>query len=517
MRQRLRTVSAVAHALGLVFVALALAMFATALVAWLSGEAARALLLGFGLPGLATGIAGLLMWRLTTVEQLDAVEAMLVCALGWILASAVGAVPLMVILDASWIDASFEVVSGFTTTGITMFTGLDSMPRSVLLWRALTQWIGGVGILSLFVAVTRSHALAHRLGATEAHKIRASRPVPGPLRTLQFFALIYLALTVLVALGLLLGGVGWFDAITHAFTTMSTGGFSTHDASIAHWRDPELEGLRPRLIEWVIIAGMAAGGTSFLVHFRLARGELRALWDGAEIRTWIGFLLAVLALLIFEQWLRGAGMFAEPARAVELTHAFGPGWGARIEAGVRTTLFEVLAIATTTGYATADISTEFWGSTARTLFLLLMCVGGCVGSTSGGFKLTRVILLFQIMNRELRRLVLPRAAEVPVVLDHTIIRQDELNRVTALATAWVGILALGTLLTTLLSPHSGWQAFSGINSALNNIGPCYLTIPEMAALSPAVKLTWMLAMLVGRLEVLPLAVLFSPRAWRGVH
>ncbi|PRP95860.1 Trk system potassium uptake protein TrkG [Enhygromyxa salina] len=511
MRPRLRTAAAVAHALGLVLLLLAAAMLVTGFVGWLLGEPAALLARAFGAPALATATVGALTWWRTEAVRLDEVQAMLVCGLAWILASVIGAVPLCVLLDSTLLDASFEMVSGFTTTGITLLEGLDAMPASVLLWRALSQWIGGVGILSLFVAVTRSPALAHRFGGTEAHKIRASRPVPGPFRTLQLFALVYLGLTILVALGLLLGGVGWFDAITHALTTMSTGGFSTHDASVGYWRDPDLSGVSPRWIEWVVIAGMAAGGTSFVIHYRLARGEVRALWDGVEIRVWFGLLIAVLGLLVFEQWQRGTGMFA--ADGLVTTHAAGPGWAARIEAGVRTSLFTTLAIATTTGFATVDIAGPFFASTAKALFLLLMIFGACVGSTSGGFKLARVVLLAKIMTRELRRLTLPQGATTPVVIEHHAVDQAELARVVGLAIAWLGLLALGTLLTTLLSAHDGWQAFSGVSSALNNIGPCYITIPEMRALDPAVKLTWMVAMLAGRLEILPLVVLLSPRAW----
>lgn len=526
MRSRLRTTAAVAHALALVLLLLAAAMLSTGLFAWALGEPAGPLALGFGAPALVTAaVAGLLWWRLEA-KLLDEVQAMLVCSLAWILVSMIGAVPLMVLLDASFLDASFEMVSGFTTTGITLLVGLDELPTSVLLWRALSQWVGGVGILSLFVALTHSTSLAHRLGGTEAHKIHASRPVPGPFRTLQLFVLIYLGITIFVTLGLLVGGLGWFDAITHAFTTVSTGGFSTHDASIAHYRHTGLHtglhaglhaagdtglALRPRLIEWVVIVGMAAGGTSFLVHYRLARGDLRALWDGQEMRAWIGLIAAVLVLLLLEQWHRETGMFA--ADGLATTHAAGPGWGSRIEAGLRTSLFTILSIATTTGYATVDIASPFFASTAKTLFLILMVFGGCVGSTSGGFKITRVVLLAKLMGRELRRLVMPRAAATPVVVDHQLVDERELGRVVGLAVAWLCVLGFGTLLTTMLSPHDGWQAFSGITSALNNIGPSYITIPQIQALDPTVKITWMLAMLAGRLEILPLVVLFSARAW----
>lgn len=510
MRPRLRTLATVAHALGLVLLVLAGALLVTGVVAALLGEALGPLALAFGLPALITAGAGAGMWARIPSRPLDEVQAMLVCTAAWLLASAIGAAPLMVLLDASFVDASFEMVSGFTTTGITVFSGLDTMPASVLLWRALSQWIGGVGILSLFVALTQSSALAHRLGGTEAHKIRSSRSVPGPLRTLQLFVYLYVGFTVLVALGLLAAGMSWFDAITHAFTTLSTGGFSTHDASIAYYREPGVD-VNVRAVEWILIAGMAAGGTSFVVHYRLVCREWRALWDGSEVRLWIGLIVGVVALLVFEQWHEGVGMFADDALVT--THAANAGGLARAEAGLRTSLFTTLAIVTTTGYATVDIASPFFAHTAKTLFLILMLFGGCVGSTTGGFKLTRVILLVKVMVRELRRLVLPSAAQTPVVLDRRVVGVPELGRVTALAVAWMCMLAFGTVLTTMLSDHDGWQALSGISSALNNIGPCYISIPEIQQLPWAVKLTWMVAMLAGRLEVLPLFVFMSVRAW----
>ncbi|MCB1914090.1 MAG: TrkH family potassium uptake protein, partial [Rhodocyclaceae bacterium] len=167
--------------------------------------------------------------------------------------------------------------------------------RATLLWRALTQWVGGLGILTLFLALIREQPGLHALAGAEAHKIRSPRPEPGVLHTLRILWAIYLGLTAFVAVGLLVGGVGPFDAICHALTTVSTGGFSTHDASIAYYAAADVGS--PRLVEYVVILGMLAGGTSFLVHYQLLRGRVRALWALPETRWWWLIVFGGMALV----------------------------------------------------------------------------------------------------------------------------------------------------------------------------------------------------------------------------
>jgi trk system potassium uptake protein TrkH len=310
--------------------------------------------------------------------------------------------------------------------------------------------------------------------------------------TLRWLWAIYAGITVLVALGLLLGGAGWFDAICHALTCLSTGGYSTHDASIAYYQRQSVG--RPWLIEWVIIFGMFAGGTSFLVHFRLLQGEVTALWDRGETRAWLTIVFGALAFLMLERWVNGSFT------------TFGT--------ELRTELFTVLAIGTTTGYGTADIASPYFGSAARILFMVLMCIGGCVGSTGGGFKVLRAVILMKLFGQQLRVVLRPRAARTQVRMDGALLGDAEVSRVAGLGFAWLALLAVGGVVTAWVDGHDPYASLSGMFSAVNNIGPCYLTVEQLGDLHPITKMTYILGMLAGRLEIIPLALLFTPTAWR---
>ena len=499
---RLGSIFGVFHALGRLLVALSALLCVHIPISLIAGESWT--LLGFVIAGAVSGVTGAALWLVFPRERLDETPAMLLTGLAWITLSLVGSIPFMLALDASFIDAFFETVSGFTTTGITMFSGLDSMPRTILLWRALTQWVGGLGILTMFLLLIRDSPGAHALMGGEAHKIGAQRPEPGPFTTLRIIAMIYLGLTILIVLGLLLGGMSWFDAITHAMTTVSTGGFSTHDASIAYYTREG--GGRPRVIEYVLIGGMLLSGTSFLVHYDLARGRISGLWKRPETRWWWGLLLGAVSLLALGQLTRAGALVGPP----ELMAA----GGSELESGLRTLLFQVAAIATTTGFGTYDIAGPYFGASSRLLFLTLMLVGGCVGSTSGGFKVLRITLLAHMMWHQVRKLLLPRGARTGVVYNGKLVEDDELERVAGLLFVWLALLLVGGLVTALLSDHGALASISGMFSALNNIGPCYIPVDELARLHPATKLLYIIAMLAGRLEILPIALLLVPRAWR---
>jgi len=304
---------------------------------------------------------------------------------------------------------------------------------------------------------------------------------------------------------LLLAGVSLFDSLCHSFTALSTGGFSTHDASIEYYR---LEGY-PRYvwIEYVLILGMLAGGTNFLVHYRVLRGRVRGLWDSAEMRLWWGLIGGFVLLILGERFLRVAPVSELPAGS--------PGHWARLEESVRSVLFQVSAILTTTGFGTRDIASPYFGQAARQLFLVMMVVGGCVGSTGGGIKVLRVAILGRLMRREVQRLWAPRRAVLPVLVDGKPVEANELYRVAALFFFWIVLLVGGGLLTAMLSRHGGYESFSGMFSALGNIGPCYISVADMGQLDPLIKVSYILGMLAGRLEILPVLLLFSPRAWRA--
>jgi trk system potassium uptake protein TrkH len=446
----------------------------------------------FLVPGAASLFLGLVLKRRKVLAQLDTRRSMILCALAWIAISLVAAAPFVIALGVSWLDAFFESVSGFTTTGITMLTGLDRMPRSILFWRSLTQWLGGLGILTFFLVVTTAGGSAHRLFSAESHKIFSKRPAPGLLHTLKILWGIYAALTGLIVLLLVVEGMSLYDAVSHAFTALSTGGYSPYDASIAHYGGAGYP--YARAIEYTLILGMVLGGTNFFIHYRLLTGDVRSLWDNLEARLWWGLLAGATGILVLDRVLRN-------------------GWG-DVEATIRGCLFQVTAIATTTGFATEDIAGPTYPALSKQVFLVLMVIGGCVGSTGGGIKVLRIGILFRMVARQIKRVLYGRAVVAPVAVDGEIVDAEEVRRISALFFAWMLLLAVGAGVTALLSGLGALESASGMFSALGNIGPCYISVGDMTALHPLIKLTYILGMLAGRLEILPILLLFSPRAWR---
>ena len=451
----------------------------------------------YWVPAVGTLLLAIAMKRNLRFPPLDNRRAMILCALGWIVVSAAGAVPFWLGLKLSFLDAYFETVSGFTTTGITVLSGLDQMPRSILFWRSFIQWLGGLGILTFFLAILYTGGSAQRLFGAESHKVFARRPVPSLLRTLRILWLIYAVFTAVTAAALLLEGMTVFDAVSHAMTAISTGGYSSHDASIDYFR---LQGYSHAiLIEYTIIAAMLAGGISFFVHYRLLRGGVRALWDSLEMKLW-WLIIAGATIVVMVEHLR---RFPLESESMAMVHdAF------------RTSLFQVVALVTTTGFGTKDIGADYFPAAAKQIFLVLMIIGGCVGSTSGGIKVLRIGVLLKMVFRQVRRLVYGHAVIQPLVVDGEAVDDEELHRIAALFFAWLALLAAGSLVTALLSGHDALASASGMFSALGNIGPCYIPTPQMAALHPAIKIVYIFGMLAGRLEILPLLLLVSRRTWR---
>lgn len=452
----------------------------------------------FWLPALLCGLLGLLLKRNLDFPALDNRRAMVLCSLGWIVISALGAVPFFLGLGVGFLDAYFETVSGFTTTGITMLAGLDEMPRSILFWRSFIQWLGGLGILTFFLAVLYTGGSAHRLFGAESHKVLSRRPTPSLARSLRILWSIYAAFTAAVAVALVLAGVGAFDAAAHSMTALSTGGYSPYDASIDAYRQAG----HPHfvVIEYVLIVGMLLGGINFFAHYRLLRGDVRALWDSMEIRLWWGIVLGATALVMLDRLVK-SGL---------------PGGGAAapLHETFRASLFQVVALVTTTGFGTRDIAADYFPAMSKQIFLVLMVVGGCVGSTGGGFKVFRVGVLVKMVHRQIKRLMYGPSGVHRVVVDGEPVEAEELRRVAGLFFAWMALLAFGGAVTALLSDQGALPAASGMFSALGNIGPCYIPTPQMAQLHPAVKIVYILGMLAGRLEILPLLLLFSRRTWR---
>ncbi len=495
--------------LGLLAWVFGLLMVVPLTVRWLfaRGGVVETPALTFGVPAAVGLLVGLLLKRNLRFPPLDNRRAMILCALAWIVISAIGALPFWMGLPCSYLDAYFETVSGFTTTGITVFTDLHTMPGSILFWRSFIQWLGGLGILTLFLAILYTGGSAHRLFSAESHKVFARRPAPGLFSTLRILWIIYAGLTAATALALIAEGMGGFDAVCHAMTALSTGGYSPHDTSIGFYR---AGGGHFVLMEYTLICAMFAGGVNFFVHYRLLCGSWRALFDSLEMRIWWSLLAGATALVMVNHYAHPDQAAAAGAGAV----AAGTSTLARFEEVFRTSLFQVVSIATTTGFATEDIGSDYFPAASKLVFLILMVVGGCVGSTGGGIKVLRMGVLAKMINRQIRKLIFGPATVHPVAVDGQQIDGEELRRVAALFFAWMALLAVGAIVTAMLSNHDALASASGMFSALGNIGPCYIPTPAMGELHPVTKLVYIVGMLAGRLEILPLLLLFSRRTWR---
>lgn len=428
--------------------------------------------------------------------EIDLTTAMLLCALAWIAVSILGALPFMMAVEKSFIDSFFEAVSGFTTTGITVFTGLDLMPKSIIFWRSLMQLLGGLGILTFFLLIaTRSKGETWQLFSAESHKINVSRPVPNIFKTVEILWAIYLGFVFLETIILMFLGLSFFDAATHSFATLSTGGFSRYDASIGYYAANGFS--QAVLIEYVITFFMFLGGMNFLLHYRLFTRDFDSIKNNSEFKTFIKIILyssifiAVLIILLNT----AAGSSAEEI--------------------FRKTIFQVTSILTTTGFGTKNINSTFFPAAARQLFIVFMLIGGSVGSTAGGIKVMRLNILGGLFKREVKKIYLPDRAVLPVTLDKQIIESDEINKLTGLFSFWLILILIGGVITSIFSDLNGWQAYSGMFSAMGNIGPFFFSVEEMAAMSPIIKVTYIIGMLAGRLEILPIIILFSKKAWKS--
>ncbi len=459
----------------------------------------------FIIPAAISVTVGFLLRNVFRSEALDTVSSMLMCAVGWLACSAIGALPFVISRESGYLNAYFEAMSGFTTTGITVFTGLSSLPRSILFWRALTQWLGGLGILSFFLIVTFRVSSAHHIFGAESHKISSTRPAPGLFNTLKILWLIYGGFTIFAMVVLAVERMPAFDAVCHALTSVSTGGFSPHDESIDFYRQSGHADYR--LIEYTLTFIMMLGGINFLIHYRVLTRDFRALWDNIEIRYWWRLIVAFTVIVMIDH-LHTTGL---------LTSLFSKGTlpsGAETESTFRHSVFQVMAILTGAGFRTQDIGSDFFGSVSRQLFLVMMVIGGCVGSTSGGFKVLRVAMLNRLVLGELFKAKVSPRTSTGLVIDKKLVGDVEIHRVAALFFAWIVLLIAGGVITALFTDFEALKSLSGMFSALGNIGPCYISVDEMIALHPVVKITYIIGMLAGRLEIFPVLLLFSPRAWR---
>jgi len=481
MKKRLLKAGSIFNSLGALLSILAIVILLPLLIGLCYGEYAQdpISILVFIIPSFLSMILGIGLQRSFKFEGLGTREAMLTCALAWITVSFLGALPYTLALRINFLNAYFETMSGFTTTGITMLSGLDNLPKSILFWRALTQWLGGLGILTFFLIVSfRAPSAVFKLYGAESHKIAAPRLKPGIFNTLKVLWTIYLIFSLLEILILKIEGLSFFDSLTHTFTTLSTGGYSTHDASIDYFRQAGYS--HYNLIEYTFSFFMLLGGISFLVHYQVLKGKFNSLWKGIEMRYFWGILFVSILLIMGNQ------LFIQRVESIATTFKY--------------TLFQVISIFTTTGYTTKNIASPFFPALAKQIFLILMVIGGCVGSTAGGIKVLRVAVLDRVVKWKTHQLKSSRRAVTPLLLEGKSISTEEVQGIVTLFAGWIILLMIGGLITAFFTKLGPLESFSGMFSALGNIGPCYIKSFDMIH--------------IGRLEILPVLLLFSPRAWR---
>jgi len=458
-----------------------------ALVATLYGESG---MLRFLYSFLATLLCGLLCWLPAQNQRRDlrVRDGFIIVSLFWCVLSLFGALPYMLGQDLTldFTDALFESVSGFTTTGATVLTGLDQLPKSLLYYRHQQQWLGGLGIIVLAVAILPMLGVGgmQLYRAETPGAVKDSKLSPRVMETARSLWHIYIALTLACALGYWFCGMDLFDALCHSFSTVSIGGFSTHDASLGFYNSASIEAVA---ILFMLLAGM-----NFGLHFiAWRRRSLRQYIADGEVRFYF-FVVASVSVLVFIGLLTTTGM-ANPA--LTLRHA----------------LFESVSVITTTGFGVAQYAN--WHPMLATTLIMASFIGACAGSTGGGLKMVRVNLMFKQALREVRRLMHPKAM-ILVKLSSRAVP----DRVVEAVWGFFGIYLLTFCMLFMLLLLTGMDflsSFSAVAACLNNLGPGLGDVTlHYATVSDPAKWILCAAMLLGRLEIFTLLVLFTPMFWR---
>ncbi|MCH7779229.1 MAG: TrkH family potassium uptake protein [Acidobacteria bacterium] len=474
--------------LGRLLVVIAVTLLVPAGVAYFhDGPDFQAFLISAGL----ALVAGLTLQRVFKPEGeliLGRREAFVLVATAWGTASLVGAIPWVLVNGPLFaIDALFESTSGFTTTGATILTDIEAQPAGLLLWRSLTQWLGGMGIIVLGIAILPKLAVGgmELLGA-EAPGPTTEKLTPRIAQTAKALWAIYAGFTLAEALILMALGVGVLDAVNHAMTTMATGGFSTLNASIA--------GFDSFAIEMVIAGFIMIAGANFALHFQWIRGRPGPLFGDSEFRSYVSLLSIAIVLLVCDLMInQGEGLVG----------------------ALRYGVFQATAIMTGTGYATADF--DAWPHFARALLFLLMFVGGCAGSTSGSIKVARWMIALRKIVADLKRILRPHAV-IPVRLGQRAIPEAVVASVTTFLILFLSLFALGGLALSLMG-HDMITAFSASAACLGNVGPGFGLVgptQNYAFFEWPAKLVLMAMMVIGRLELYTILVMLfvRPRRWR---
>ena len=468
--------------LGLLLLCLAVLMILPTIAGLWYGESVSHFLITMAL----TGAVGFIMTRVKPHSSvIYAKDGFVIVGLGWILMSLFGALPFVISGDIpNYIDAVFETVSGFTTTGASILENVEEMSQGCLFWRSFTHWIGGMGVLVFIMAVLPMS------GEHSMHIMRAEVPgptvgklVPRVRQTAKILYLIYVAMTALEVVLLLFGGMSLFDALIHSFGSAGTGGFSNKAASVGAYNSA--------YIEMVIAVFMALFAINFNLYFLLLIGRWREALKSEELHWYLALIAAsVLAIALGIRDSSG-GMLAA------LRHAF----------------FNVSSITSTTGFCTVDYVQ--WPDYCQWILVILMFCGACAGSTGGGLKTSRVVMVFKNITCEIRQMIHPRTV-TRVQMDGKRVDEAGMRAVNTFFACFVVLLVLGTFLVSL-DDHDTATNFTAVLSCLSNIGPGISLVGPTGnfnIFSYGSKIVLTFAMLIGRLEIYPILILFAPSTWK---
>lgn len=438
--------------------------------------------------GIGISLLGLVIIYITKKSGFSDVkkrDGYLIVTIGWIAMSVFGALPFVIHGSIpSYTDAFFETMSGFTTTGASILNNIEELPHGILFWRSLTQWLGGMGFIVLSIAILPLLGIGGmQLFVAEVPGPTKDKIHPRVKETAKRLWGIYVLLTILETIFLMIGGMNLFEAVNHAFTSMATGGFSTRQDSLAAFSP---------YIQYVTVVFMFLAGANFTIHYFVLHGKFSVLKQNEEFKFYAKVTLSITAIVAF----------------ILLIHnTYG------IEESFRMALFHTVSLITTTGYVAADY--EYWVPFAQVLFFLLLFIGGCAGSTGGGIKIVRHLLLIRNSLLELKRLVHPRAV-IPVRFNNIAVNPDIIYNVLAFFLFYIFLFAFGTLLLSLMevdfttSMGAVATSIGNVGPGLGEVGPVknFANIPEMGK--------WLLTffMLLGRLELFTVLIIFSQAFWK---
>lgn len=414
-------------------------------------------------------------------------DGFLAVAICWVAISIFGALPFYISGSIpSFVDCIFETVSGFTTTGATILQEVQSLPKGILFWRSFTHWIGGMGVLIFTLALMPS------IGGNTIHLLRAESPGPAPgkvvpriKQTAKIMYLIYFVMTIIQIILLLFAGLDFYDALVHAFGTAGTGGFSNMNSSVGAYNNV--------YVEVIITVFMLLFGVNFTVYFHIITGNIKQAFKNEEVKYY--FLMVFVSMVIIAFNIKGLN-------------------GNSLWESFRQSSFQVASIVTTTGYATTNF--DLWPTLSKSILALLMLTGCCAGSTGGGIKTVRIVLLFKAIKRDINKIIHPRIVN-SVKLDGKVVDDKVISEVGLFIFAYMALIVIAVLVVSI----DGMDFESTVTSVfatIGNIGPGFKVvgpIGNFSSFSPLSKIVFSFCMLAGRLEIYPMLLILSPSMWKS--